>query len=211
MNVKLSRLTVKQLTLSNVYLGTGSLFLNTKIKPYILGTKGTSYVFNLSFTFFQLKQLMAVVLNIISYRQKILLVKDVSFYKFVDQLLVKNLFYYEKKWIGGVLTNYRMVRRSKKFLTENQASNSIVSLRYMPSLLFLFNVNQSKWALFEGYNLEIPISAVVSNDSCYFDQINYPIVGNNKSFESVYLYISLLKNAVLAGKRKEKLKILRIL
>lgn len=211
MNSKLSRLTVKQLILSNVYFGTSSLFLNKKIKPYLLGIKGTNYIFNLSFTFLQFKQLVAVILNMVSHRQKILVVKNVNFYKFVDQLLINNLFYYEKKWIGGVLTNYRMVRRSKKFLIETSEVNSIVSLRYMPSLLFLLNVDRSKWALFEGYNLEIPIGAVVSNDSCYFDYINYPVVGNNKSFESIYLYISLLKNAVIAGNRKERLNILRIL
>lgn len=211
MNLNLSRLTVKQLINSNIYLGASSLFLNTKIKPYLLGIKGTNYVFNISFTFLQLKQLINVILNIISYRQKILIVKNISFYQFADQLLISNLYYYEKKWVGGALTNYRMVRRSKKFLKENKELNSIMSLRYMPSLLFLLNADQSKWALFEGYNLEIPIGAIVSNDSCYFDYINYPVVGNNKSFESIYLYISLLKNAVIAGKRKERLKILRIL
>lgn len=81
----------------------------------------------------------------------------------------------------------------------------------MPSLLFIFNTNRSKWALLEGHSLEIPITAVLGNDSQYFDIINYPIIGNNKTFESTYLYISVLRNAIIAGKRKERLKILRIL
>ena len=40
--------------------------------------------------------------------------------------------------------------------------------------------------------------------------INYPIVGNNKAFESIFLYLHLIRNAALKGRQKELLKILKL-
>jgi ribosomal protein S2 len=59
--------------------------------------------------------------------------------------------------------------------------------------------------------LDIPVAAILNSDSEYFEFINYPIIGNNKSFESLYLYVTVIKNAFLKGQQKERLKILRIL
>lgn len=205
MNGKLFRLTLNQLLLSNVYLGTKSNFFNVRVKPFLLGSRTGSYIINLSFTYLQFKILINLIINIVSYRQKILIVKDLDFYDLKASLLLKNVFYYDKKWIGGILTNYRTVRKSLKF-----KENNLLAIRYMPSLLFLFNTNISKWALFEAYNLEIPVSAIIDTNSSYLEYINYPIIGNNQSFESIYLYVHILRNAVLKGRQKECLKIMRI-
>lgn len=97
MKSNLFRLTSKQLILSNVYLGNGSIFFNTKIKPYLLGSRGNNYLFNTSFTFFQLKQIIKIIINLVAHRQKILIVKDINFYKFENYLLLDNVFYFDKK------------------------------------------------------------------------------------------------------------------
>ena len=81
----------------------------------------------------------------------------------------------------------------------------------MPSLVFFFDVNASKWALIESSNLEIPIASIVDTNTAYIQHINYPIVGNNKSFESLFLYLNLIINSVLKGQQKELLNILNII
>jgi ribosomal protein S2 len=58
--------------------------------------------------------------------------------------------------------------------------------------------------------LEIPIAAIVDSNSLYVEHVNYPIIGNNKSFEATFLYLNLIINSVLKGQQKELLKILRI-
>jgi len=58
--------------------------------------------------------------------------------------------------------------------------------------------------------MEVPIAGILSNESPFFDFINYPIIGNNRSFEALYLYINILKYASLKAQQKEKLNILRI-
>jgi ribosomal protein S2 len=43
------------------------------------------------------------------------------------------------------------------------------------------------------------------------NRINYPIVGNNKAFEPLFLYVNLIRNSAIKGRQKELLKILRII
>lgn len=204
------KLTLNQLLLSNVHVGNISKFLNVKIKPFLLGKKNNTYILNISFTSIQLKLFINILINLISFRQKLLIVKDRDYFNFSSLLKLKNIYYYDKKWIGGSLTNFRRVRRSRKFIKDNNTFNGLGSMRYIPSLVFFFNTNVAKWTLFESINLDIPIASIVSTNSHNIEYVTYPIVGNNQTFESLYLYLYLIRNAVLKGKQKELLKILRI-
>lgn len=198
--------------LSNVYLGDNFAFVNIKVKPFLLGYKNGYHLINLSFTQIQFKIVLKVIINLIINRQKILIVKNNDFYNINKHLNNKNVFFYDNKWIGGLLTNFKLVRKNKIFVSKDLLPlNNINFLRYMPSLLFIFDTKISKWSLFEAYNLEIPISSIINSSSAYIDFINYPIIGNNKGFEALYLYVSFIKNAIIKGKQKERLKILRIL
>lgn len=69
----------------------------------------------------------------------------------------------------------------------------------------------SKWPLKEAFLLDIPIASILNSNSNQLEYVNYPLIGNNQSFESIFLYSSILKNAVLKGQQKERLKIMRIL
>lgn len=204
------KLNISQMLIANIHLGHKKKFLNVKIKPYLLGYRSNTYILNLTYTLLQFKILTALVINLISFRQKILIVKDRDLFKFRDLLELRNVFFYDKKWIGGVLTNFKKVRHSDKFKSENITFNSLKAMRYMPSLTFFFDADLSHWALMESVNLEIPTSAVIDSNIKLLPYVNYPIVGNNKAFESVFLYMHLIRNAALKGKQKELLKILRI-
>lgn len=211
MNNKSLRLTINQLVLSNVYMGDNYQFINTKIKPFLLGYKNGYHIINLSFTCIQIKLLINILINLVSLRQKILIVKDLDFFNLTIFLNYNNVFFYNKKWIGGVLTNFRTVRKSSKFKEDNIYYNTLGVMRYLPAIVFLFNTNISKWALLEAHSLEIPVASIINSNSIGLDFINYPIVGNNQSFEAIYLYVNVLKNAIIKGKQKERLNIMRIL
>lgn len=204
------KLNVSQMLIANVHLGHKKRFLNVKIKPYLLGYRANIYILNLSYTLLQFKILTALIVNLVSLRQKILVVKDRDLFKFRELLELRNVFYYDKKWIGGALTNFKKVRYSDRFKAENTTYSSLKVLRYMPSLAFFFDGDLSHWALMECVNLEIPTSAVIDTNISLLPNINYPLVGNNKAFESIFLYLHLIRNASLKGRQKELLKILRI-
>jgi len=201
------KLTLNQLLLSNVHVGNISKFLNVKIKPFLLGKKNNTYILNISSTSTQLKLFINILINLISFRQKLLIVKDRDYFNFSSLLKLKNIYYYDKKWIGGSLTNFRRVRRSRKFIKDNNTFNGLGSMRYIPSLVFFFNTNVAKWTLFESINLDIPIASIISTNSHNIEYVTYPIVGNNQTFESLYLYLYLIRNAILKGKQKELLNL----
>ena len=83
-------------------------------------------------------------------------------------------------------------------------------MKRFPSLVFFFDVDLSFWAVAEASNLDLPIAAVIDSNINFLNIINYYVVGNNKSFESSYLYLNLIRNSILKGHQKEILKILRI-
>lgn len=207
MNLKL---TLNQMLLSNIHIGHTCRFLNVKIKPFLLGYRNDVHIINITYTSFQFKLVINFLINIFSLRQKLLIVRELDFFNFAKTLQFKNIFYYDKKWIGGCLTNFKRVRNNLKFKQLNNSKNSLTFLRYMPSAVFFFDVNQSKWALLESLNLDIPVISIVDTNTEFLNYINYPVVGNNQAFESLYLYLTLIKNSALKGKQKELFKILRI-
>lgn len=205
------KLTINQMLMSNLHIGHTRKFLNSNVKPYLLGTRNNINILNITKTPFQFKLFINILINVSSLRQKILIVKDRDIFGFKDMLNMSSVYYYNNKWIGGSLTNFRKVRQSSKFKENNNSYNSLGSLRYMPSLVFFFDVDLSKWAVIETSNLEIPIAAIIDSNSSLLNHVNYPIVGNNKSFESLFLYVNLIVNSILKGKQKEILKILSII
>lgn len=209
-NKQVFTLTQAQLINCNSYLGSNSAYINSAIKPFLLGRKNGFYIINLSFTYLQFKVLINLLIGIISNRGKILIVNEKDLFDLNLVLNYKNIFYCDKGWVGGALTNHRVVRLCDKFNQRNYAKNTLLTMKTMPSLVFLLDPNLSISAMFEGYNLHIPISAIVNTDCLFFDSINYPIIGNNQAFECVYLYIHILKNAIKLGIQKEYRKVLQI-
>lgn len=197
--------------MSNLHIGHTKKFLNIRVKPYLLGIRNNVYILNIAHTPFQFKLLVNIIINLVSLRQNLLIVKDRDVFNFRDMLNLSQIFYYDKKWVGGSLTNFRKVRRSIKFKEENAFYNSLGSLRYMPSLVFFFDIDLSRWAAMEASNLEIPIASVIDTNASLLDHVNFPVLGNNKSFEALFLYLNIIVNSVLKGKQKELLKILSII
>lgn len=210
-NVKYFKLTIGQMMSSSVYLGSNSEYMNSAVKPFLLGKRNGFYVINLSFTYLQFRVLINFIVNIVSLRRKILIVKENDVFNMNLLLNYSNIFYSDTKWIGGALTNHRVVRLCDKFKQRNYSLNSLLKMKYIPSLLFLFDPNVSFSALYEGFNLRIPISGIVNTNCSFVESINYPIIGNNESFESVYLYMNVIKNAVMLGAQKEYRKVLKII
>lgn len=205
------KLTIGQMIVSNIYLGTNDEYISSAVKPYLLGKRNGFYIINLSFTYLQFKVLMNFIMNVVSLRRKILIVKENDVFNLNLLINYSNIFYCDKRWIGGALTNHKVVRLCDKFNQRNYALNSLLMMKYIPSLLFLFDPNISMSALFEGFNLKIPISGIVNTNCLFFESINYPVVGNNDSYESIYLYMYVIKNAVKLGVQKEYIKVLKII
>ena len=205
LNVQLS---VEQLLIVNAHIGHTRKFLNIKVKPYLMGQRANIYLINVSYTSQQFKIFLNVLINLFSLRKTLLIIKDFTFFDFKVIMSNSYIYYYDKKWIGGLLTNFKKVRRNSKFINSK---NSLQEMKSLPSMVFFLDINFSYWALLEAVNLDIPISAVIDTNSNWIANINYPIAANNKSFEVNLLTLHMIKNSLIKGEQKEISKVLRII
>ena len=91
------KLNISQLLLSNVHLGHTKKFLKVCVKPYLLGFRNNVYILNIKQTTVQLKLLINFLINIISFRQKILIIKDRDIFNFNKLLNFDRVCYSDKK------------------------------------------------------------------------------------------------------------------
>lgn len=198
-----------QLLFANVHIGHSSKFFNLKIKGYLLGLRKKLFILNINLTIIQYQIVINLIINLISKRHKILVIKEFDLSNFKKHLKFKNVMFYDKKWIGGLLTNYKRVITSPK-LNFNNDITKIKNYKSMPSVILFFDINISKWALLEAYNLQIPSISLIDTETNNFNLLNYPIISNNKSIDSTLLYLYTIKNSIIKGQQKEIAKILQL-
>jgi ribosomal protein S2 len=204
------KISYKQLMLSNVFLGSRKESFRMIMNPFIFGYRGPFCILNLFYTYIQFKLLVYILINIVLLRKKILVIKEDDLYNFKLNFKSKSLYFYNKKWIGGCLTNFKVVSRHPKFLELSKSFLSLRNLKFLPSFLFLFDPNISEYALFEGYTLGILTSGIANSDCYFFESINYPIIGNTECYESMYLYMHIIKDSIKLGRVKEYRKIAHV-
>jgi hypothetical protein len=96
-NVKYFKLTIGQMMSSSVYLGSNSEYMNSAVKPFLLGKRNGFYIINLSFTYLQFRVLINFIVNIVSLRRKILIVKENDVFNMNLLLNYSNIFYSDTK------------------------------------------------------------------------------------------------------------------
>src|SRR5713226_5011510 len=135
--------------------------------------------------------------------------------------------YVNHRWLGGMLTNYKTVKKSierlknldtmledgsmeklskKEGLTlsreRDKLNRSLAGIKDMPGLpdaLFVIDVGHEYIAVREANKLKIPVIGIVdtNNDP---DGIDYVIPGNDDAMRAIKLYASTVANTVIEGR-----------
>ena len=201
-------LNINQLLFANMHIGHTLKFFNDKLKGILIGLRKNLCILNINHSIWQFKLVGNLIINTISKRHKLLIVRDCTYLKLQSYFSLNNVIFYEKKWIGGSLTNFKSVRVSSRF--KNISLKELYQNRRIPSIIFFFDINKSKWALLEGYNLGIVTVSLIDTDSNFSEQVVYPIIGNNKNIDSILLYLFFLRNSVIRGYKTEIVRVLYI-
>jgi small subunit ribosomal protein S2 len=135
--------------------------------------------------------------------------------------------YVSDRWLGGTLTNFRTIRSrlgrleelerirssdelgtySKKMqssLTREYRKmyrnlNGIRTMNRLPECLVVVDPRKEKNAIGEARKLGIPVVSLIDTD-CDPDVVDLPIPGNDDSIRSIELLVTLLADAIVAGK-----------
>jgi len=137
--------------------------------------------------------------------------------------------YVDKRWLGGMLTNYKTIRQSIRRLRDLETLSTdgtfdkltkkealslqrdlekleaslggIKDMGGLPDAIFVVDVDYENIAITEARKLGIPVIGVVDTNSSP-DGIDYVIPGNDDAIRSIKLFVSALADAALSGKEK---------
>jgi small subunit ribosomal protein S2 len=216
---------------SGVYFGHRKRFGCPAFSPYLYGIREGIHIINLEKTLPLFEQALSFASQTIYNQGEILIVGT----KRAAQESVKKhasecgMPYVDKRWLGGMLTNFKTIKKSVKRLSDlseqienglsddltkkekltllreqEKLENSLGGIKNMSSLpdaIFVIDIGSENIAVAEAKRLGIPVIGIVDTN-CSPEGIDYPIPGNDDSRRSIDFYLSAL--AATISKSKEK-------
>lgn len=132
----------------------------------------------------------------------------------------------DKRWLGGMLTNFKTIRQSIKRLhdLEIQAGDGtfekltkkealsrkrdldkleislggIKDMGGLPDIIFVVDVDHERIAITEANKLGIPVVGIVDTNSNP-DGVDYVIPGNDDAIRSVRMFVQAIADAAIEG------------
>ena len=220
-----SQVSIPDMLKAGVHFGHQTRYWNPKMSSYIYGSRNKIHIIDLGKT----QPLFQDALNFISStaakKGKILIVGT----KYAAQDLVQEaaerckMPYVNRRWLGGMLTNYKTIRQSIKRLKELEAmfesgrfgrltkkeilglerekdklSVSLGGIKNMggiPDALFVIDVGHEKIAVREANRLGIPVIGIVDSNNDP-DGITYVIPGNDDSTRAIRFYMNCIAQVI---------------
>lgn len=220
---------MKEMLQAGVHFGHQTRYWNPKMAPYIYGSKNKVHIMNLEKTLPLFEEALNFSGHVAANRGKILFVGT----KTTAQDLVKEaaeragMPYVNKRWLGGMLTNYKTIRQSIKYLKElentfeknnfgkltkkeilgmqrekDKLTLSLGGIKQMgglPDALFIIDVGHERIAVKEANRLGIPIIGIVDSNNDP-DGVSYIVPGNDDSTRSLRFYLDHMVQAISDAK-----------
>ena len=223
--------TIRDLIQAGLHLGHKTKKWNPKMKPYIYGSRNDLHIIDLRKTFLLLKDALEFIKGIAETEGKILFIgtKLQATDIIKKHALECNQYYVNKRWLGGMLTNWSTISNSIDYLNDldkelsksdggfkkkeilqmnrqkSKIEKSLGGLKNMgnlPEALFVVDVNKDSLAVSEANKLKIPVIAILDSNSSPIG-IDYPIPGNDDSRKSIELICSLISKKISKNFKKK--------
>ena len=215
---------------AGVHFGHQTQRWNPKMKPYIYGARNGIYVLDLRKTSEKLDEAYAVVRDAAAKGKNVVFVgtKKQAVDVVADEASRAGAYYVNRRWLGGMLTNFETIRgRVNKLREIEEFANSgqmeklpkkeiaqmmrklskltktlggIKEMRGMPDLLVVIDQKKEAIAIAEANKLNIPVICLADTNADP-DGIDYIIPGNDDAIRAIKLVCSKLADAVLEGKQ----------
>jgi len=213
---------------SGVHFGHQTMRWNPKMKPYIFGQRNGIYIIDLQKTQRLFRDASHAITEIASQGKTVLFVgtKRQAQEAIAEEATRCGMPYVNQRWLGGLLTNFRTVRKSilrlrdldrqaaegyGSHLTKKEQAHldrerqklekifsGIRDMGQLPEMVFVVDPAKEKIAVEEAHKLGIPIVGVVDTD-CDPDRIDYVVPGNDDAIRSIRLFAAKAADAILEG------------
>ncbi len=221
---------MKELLEAGVHFGHQTKRWNPKMKEFIFGQRNGIYIIDLQKTIRVFKEALQFIKKTASEGQQILLVGTKKQAQDIvrDYALKCESCYVNQRWLGGLLTNFSVIRGSVEKLIEydemredgrwdllskkeksrlekvyrklSKNLGGIKNMTDMPGALFVVDSTKEEIAILEAQKLKIPIVAVVDTNGDP-ESIDYPIPGNDDAVRAIELFTSKVSEAIVEGKK----------
>jgi small subunit ribosomal protein S2 len=228
--------TMREMLQAGVHFGHQTRYWSPKMKPYIFGSRNKIHIINLESTLPLYREAMNYLGKVAAARGTILFV---STKRQASKLVREHAErcgapYVNHRWLGGMLTNFKTVRKSVSRMKELdelketggyarlgkkealrlererlKLERSLAGIRDMnsqPDALFVIDVDHEYIAVKEANKLGIPVIAVVDTNSSP-DGIDYVIPGNDDAIRAIRLYLAGAADAVIEGRQSAQISV----
>jgi small subunit ribosomal protein S2 len=226
----MSSVTMREMLEAGVHFGHQTRYWNPQMAPYLFGHRNKIHIINLEQTLPLYNEAMNFIGKLASRKGKILFVgtKRSAQQTMKEEAQRCEMPFVNKRWLGGLLTNYKTVKQSinrYKDLEVMEADGSIdrmskkEALRYrrelekleaslsgikdmpgLPDAMFVIDVGYEDIAIKEACILGIPVIGVVDSNNSP-KGVDYVIPGNDDAIRSIRLYAKGVADAILDGRQ----------
>jgi small subunit ribosomal protein S2 len=224
-----AELGVKELIEAGVHFGHQTRRWDPRMKPFLFGERNGVHILDLDQTLPRFQAALDFVRETAAQGGKVLFVGTKRQAQAPVQLEAARAgqFYVNNRWLGGMLTNFKTVKKSIERFKELLATTAdetqtkelskkdlagmhrsiekyrksldgIREMSRLPDVIFVIDVNREEIAVSEAQRLGIPIVAVVDSNCNPFG-IDFVIPGNDDSIRAIQLYCARLADACLEG------------
>ena len=226
----MSVVSMKDLLEAGVHFGHRTRRWNPKMRPYIFTERSGIHIIDLQQTLQNLNEYAAMVRDIVAKGGTVLFVgtkrqAQATVRQEADRCRMP---YINQRWLGGTLTNWVTIKQRIDYLLQmerrvdagefrtlskkeqldiereieklNKRIGGLKTLRRLPDMLFVVDINTEDLAVMEANKLRIPIIAMVDTNSNP-DLVEYVIPSNDDAIRAVKLIVSVIANAVEEGMR----------
>jgi small subunit ribosomal protein S2 len=229
----MSVITMKGLLEAGVHFGHQTRRWNPKMAKYIFTERNGIYIIDLQKTVKKVEESYSFVKEIVEDGGEVLFVgtKKQAQEAIESEAKRCNMHFINQRWLGGMLTNYKTIRKridrlhelrqmeedgifevlpKKEVIKLNHEAErlekflgGIKNMTRVPDVLFVVDPRKERIAVKEAQILGIPVVAIVDTN-CDPDEIDYVIPGNDDAIRAVKLLTETISNAVLEAKQGEQ-------
>ncbi len=219
----------KSLIEAGVHFGHRASRWNPKMAPYIYARKNLIHIIDIRETIRGLLRAQKFVRQIASRNGQVLFAgtKRQAADTIEREAARCQMPYVSDRWLGGTLTNFRTIRSRLTRLEELETIrsgdelatyskkmqsalnreyrkmfrnlNGMRSMSQLPRCLFVVDPRKEKNSVREAKKLGITTIALIDTD-CDPDWVDLPIPGNDDGIRSIEVIVSLLADAIIAGR-----------
>ncbi|MCK5662090.1 MAG: 30S ribosomal protein S2 [Thiotrichaceae bacterium] len=226
----MTNISMRQMLEAGVHFGHRTRYWNPKMAPYIFGDRNKIHIINLEHSLPMFNDAANFAGQLAAKKGNILFVGT----KRAAQEVIKEaanrcgMPYVNRRWLGGMLTNFKTVKASVKRLKDleiiaedgtlqrltkkeglsltremgklERSLGGIKNMEGLPDALFIVDVGYENIAVKEAIKLHIPVVGVIDTNNSPIG-VDYIIPGNDDAIRAITLYANGIADAILDARQ----------